>query len=457
MAGEAMAGEAMAGEAMAGEAMAGEAMAGEAMAGEAMAGEAMAGEAMAGEAMAGETMTGEFGYNLCGLGATERRALGTNIEPITATYSPFVDRNDTTMSTQDLYNTYDCAADRREFGREVVYQFTMPSAGYFRAEVLESNGVDIDLHLLYNPSVDENGFVTGCVIRNDRLIELESLPAGTYQIVADSWTNASGVEFEGGFDIAFEWLPYGVWTEAPLRQGMMLKRYLGEFQEAQRLVHVVVADAGHNVVTERHDGCESVPSALSRQGDMVGINANYFNVSQRCAPTDFLKVDGTTITRNGTTMFEQRTFGWTQNGNLQVRWLPYLADWNEVFQGVGGYPSLVINSEVAVQVQEGEQVYSMTDWSDQPRSALGTTSSGQLVFAVADGRNILSNGIFNTDWAQFLSEEFNLTEGIGLDGGGSSTLVVQDCWINDVVNFPSDSIDFSHEGARAVGSGLYLR
>ena len=112
---------------------------------------------------------------------------------------------------------------------------------------------------------------------------------------------------------------------------------------------------------------------------------------------------------------------------------------------------------MTVEVFEGEQVYSMTDWSNQPRSALGTTSDGQLIFAVADGRNSLSPGIFSLNWAEFLADELNLSEGIGLDGGGSSTLVVQDCWINSVVNFPSDSFGFSHEGARAVGSGLYLR
>ena len=459
MAGEPMAGEPMAGEPMAGEPMAGEPMAGEPMAGEPMAGEPMAGEPMAGEPMAGEPMAGEqyLGYNLCGLGVSQERARGDFAEPIIATYSPFVDRNTTDGAVQDLYDRYDCAADRREYGPEVVYQFVMPADGYFRAEVLDPNGVDIDLHLLSNPSIDSNGLVNGCLARNDRIIEYNNLQAGTYYVVADTWTNASGLEYIGDFEIAFEWLPYNQWIEAPLRDGMVLRRFLGDFNDAQRLVHTVLMDNTGDVETLRHNGCETVSNALLREGAFVGLNANFFTASQNCAPTDFLKDNGVTITRNETTSFEQRTFGWSSNGNLSVRWLPYNSDWSEVFQGVGGYPSLVINEEVAVEVYEGEPVYSSTDWSDQPRSALGKTQDGRLILAVADGRNELSAGIFNLQWAEFLHNEYDLSEAIGLDGGGSSTLVIEDCWINHVVNFPSDSASFDHNGARNVGSGIYIR
>ncbi len=44
-----------------------------------------------------------------------------------------------------------------------------------------------------------------------------------------------------------------------------------------------------------------------------------------------------------------------------------------------------------------------------------------------------------------------------LDGGGSTTMVVQDCWLNHVVNHPSDNLQPDHDGARAVASGLYVR
>gem|GEM_PF-2814965 len=442
----------------AGAEVAGEMSAGvESVGGEMLAGmNGSGGEMIAGVEVGGEeTPLEEPAYNLCGVGATATRAPGTNGAPIVAPYSPFVDHNSTLSVSQDLYDSYDCAPDRREFGREVVYQFTLPASGYFRAEVSDGLGVDIDLHLLQNPSVDNNGLVSGCLARDDSLIEYDNLPAGTYQLVADSWTNASGYEYEGAYQVAFEWLPYGQWTEAPITDSIALRRSLHAVEGQERLIHLLIADAGYQVTARRHAGCETVQAVRAREQAVVGINANFFSGTQ-CTPTDFLREAGVTLTRNSTTMFEQRSFGWDDASQLQARWLPYQADWTEVSQGVGGYPSLVINGAVAVQVREGEQVYSATDWSNQPRSAVAYTSSGQLVFAVADGRNRLSPGLFSVQWAQLLSSELDVQEAIGLDGGGSSSLVVQGCWLNDVVSFPSDSGDLSHNGSRPVGSGLYL-
>jgi exopolysaccharide biosynthesis protein len=48
-------------------------------------------------------------------------------------------------------------------------------------------------------------------------------------------------------------------------------------------------------------------------------------------------------------------------------------------------------------------------------------------------------------------------QAINLDGGGSTTMVVEDCWIGDVVNAPSDDGTSGHEGERAVSDGLYIR
>jgi exopolysaccharide biosynthesis protein len=53
--------------------------------------------------------------------------------------------------------------------------------------------------------------------------------------------------------------------------------------------------------------------------------------------------------------------------------------------------------------------------------------------------------------------DLGVVNAANLDGGGSTTLVVKDCWIGDVVNHPSDNGSSDHHGARPVGSGLYIR
>ena len=53
--------------------------------------------------------------------------------------------------------------------------------------------------------------------------------------------------------------------------------------------------------------------------------------------------------------------------------------------------------------------------------------------------------------------DLGAVDAVNLDGGGSTTLWVEDCWLDGVVNFPSDNGAADHEGARSVASGLYLR
>ena len=49
-------------------------------------------------------------------------------------------------------------------------------------------------------------------------------------------------------------------------------------------------------------------------------------------------------------------------------------------------------------------------------------------------------------------EDLGAVQALGLDGGGSTTMIVEDCWLDDIVNNPSDA-----GGARSVASGLYIR
>ena len=396
------------------------------------------------------------GYNLCGLGATAERASGTFEDPITAPYSPFVDENTTRPipGKQDLYQSYDCAPMTREFGPEVVYKFTIETTALFTAEVQHDSEVDVDLHLLRDPTVDAQGGVSGCVGRAHYRLSIDDLEAGTYYLVVDSWTDMSGMEFEGDFRVAFEWIPLDDWAEAPITPTLTLKRsWATDRGLGRQLIHALVFDQPQDRIEPHlHNGCQDVNEVGQAQGAIAGINANFF---VNCAPTDLLKEGGVLHSTNQTTMFEQRSIGWTAGELPTFEWIDVGVDWSEKTHAVGGYPSLVIDGQVRAEVYNGEQVYSSTDWTAQPRSAVGVDDQGQLVLAVVDGRSGQSGGLTQLDWAQWLDDAFDLREAIGLDGGGSSTLYVKGCWLNDLVNFPSGGAE-RHDGARAVASGLYL-
>lgn len=83
--------------------------------------------------------------------------------------------------------------------------------------------------------------------------------------------------------------------------------------------------------------------------------------------------------------------------------------------------------------------------SAAPRSAVGVTTTGYLVTMVADGRTSAAPGMTLQQLAESL-KEWGVTDGLNLDGGGSSTFVVS----GRVVNRPSDGKE------RTVTSALCL-
>ena len=70
-----------------------------------------------------------------------------------------------------MIGAYDCALGTREWGPEVIYKFTAPASGMFRAEVSDPWGVDIDIHLLKDPVIDGD-IARGCIGRADKKLEV---------------------------------------------------------------------------------------------------------------------------------------------------------------------------------------------------------------------------------------------------------------------------------------------
>ena len=81
-----------------------------------------------------------------------------------------------------------------------------------------------------------------------------------------------------------------------------------------------------------------------------------------------------------------------------------------------------------------------------PRTAVGVTQKGNILFAVVDGRQSHSHGLTLTEFADLLVQ-FGVRDAINLDGGGSSEIYAD----GDVLNSPSDGSE------RAVGSALILQ
>ena len=119
--------------------------------------------------------------------------------------------------------------------------------------------------------------------------------------------------------------------------------------------------------------------------------------------------------------------------------------WDRAVQIVGAGPRLVENGAVHVTAGE-EQFPGDIRYGRAPRSAVGVTRAGKIVFVVVDGRQSHSHGLTLTEFAELLVK-FGVQNAINLDGGGSSALYVH----GTVLNSPSDGSE------RAVGSALILQ
>jgi len=121
-------------------------------------------------------------------------------------------------------------------------------------------------------------------------------------------------------------------------------------------------------------------------------------------------------------------FGINDNGT------PIIGDYSvfstqqaSIVDALGGYHRLIKQSFPITQ----------TDVSIHPRTAVGFTANKIVYFLVADGRNpSYSNGLTLTEVAEMM-KALEVKEAINLDGGGSSTFVVNKTQIT-VRNQPSD-------------------
>ena len=116
---------------------------------------------------------------------------------------------------------------------------------------------------------------------------------------------------------------------------------------------------------------------------------------------------------------------------------------------VGGTPRIVLRGQSVAGLEEYREGTAKAFTTDRhPRTGVGFSEDGALVVLVTvDGRQRRSVGMTLPEFADLMIM-LGVAEGVNLDGGGSTTMVVG----TSVVNRPSDL-----NGERAVGNALVVR
>ncbi|HEY6102889.1 MAG TPA: phosphodiester glycosidase family protein [bacterium] len=116
----------------------------------------------------------------------------------------------------------------------------------------------------------------------------------------------------------------------------------------------------------------------------------------------------------------------------------------DVLNALGGGPRLVKNGQAQVPFAWEWFTLRFHD-TRAPRTAVGFTSAGKLIFVTVDGRSARNTGMTLRELAD-LMVRLGAVEAMNLDGGGSATMVVG----GRIVNEPSDGRE------RPIGSALLV-
>ena len=190
---------------------------------------------------------------------------------------------------------------------------------------------------------------------------------------------------------------------------------------------------------------------------IAALNGTFFDIANG-GSVDYIKADGKVINenrlgKNGNRAGHQRSALVLNKGKISiVKWdgTPY---WEKSLTGedimVSG-PLLILD-----QIHEKLDYDNSFNKTRHPRTAVAITKNKRILFITVNGRNSNSAGMSLFELTKMMGW-LNADDAINLDGGGSTTLWINNYKENGVVNFPTDNKKWDHEGQRKVANVVLL-
>jgi Phosphodiester glycosidase len=268
-----------------------------------------------------------------------------------------------------------------------------------------------------------DGRPSGIVLRDGILSSGPSPNRSSAGITLDGTLDVQRVQLFGSWQGLAERHPLNVLNEEPAPNGAAL--FTSDWGTATPRIPGSVA-----LVLSPFDG--AVPYADL----LTGVSDLYQNASIPIAPgTAVLVARGTAAQK----LLAEAPLGTT----LTIR-LWFQPGWEAVNDAIGGGPVLVRDGRPVFDANEAFTSYQLRP--RHPRTAVGQTAGGKILFVVVDGRQAgYSVGMTTFEMAMTLVR-LGAVRAMALDGGGSSTLAFD----GTVLNRPSDGSE------RAVSTALML-
>lgn len=268
----------------------------------------------------------------------------------------------------------------------------------------------------------------------------------------------------GGYAIFTVGRPAPVPTKRTLFEGVTYRRLVSYLPHAM-IAHVVIIDrrdvnVQFFVTPPEEDGmltARTTSEFLTDFGVQIAINGDGFYPWWSRSPVDYYPHSGDPVTPNGFSAFGGTVYA---DGLQDPRAEPtmYISRRNELsFNQLPGKLHHALSGDRMIVVG-GEVMNDLDDSILHPRTAVGVNRNGRYVYlVVVDGRQpFYSDGATMQELAELL-QELGAHYAMALDGGGSSTLVVEaDDGRSVVLNSPIDSYIPGRERPVANHFGVFI-
>ncbi len=192
--------------------------------------------------------------------------------------------------------------------------------------------------------------------------------------------------------------------------------------------------------------------ALSHNA-VAAINGTFYNMTEGNSVC-FYKVGREVIDVTIDSEFERRVTGAIHEYKGKVEILPWSKPIEQAYKGKRG----TVLASGPMMLEDGQ----LSDWSScnesfittrHPRSAIYTKADGTVVLLTVDGRSTGNADGMSIPELAYLIKILGGEDALNLDGGGSTTLWLQE---RGIVNYPCDNKIFDHVGERSVSNIIYV-
>ena len=247
------------------------------------------------------------------------------------------------------------------------------------------------------------------------------------------------------------------WAEERVEKGIYWKSYKGSdlFDSKQNINVIEVfldSISAEFKLAFLRDSMTRTSQFAFENNALAAVNGSFFR-RDTGGPAVFLKVGGEVIFEgdpNRNRYNESGALAWSSDKTIQILDKPENGWIEAPFETILSSGPLLIFDSV-IQDFRNDPFHQ----NRHPRTAAAITNDKRLYLVTIDGRSFQAYGMTIQELAVFL-QKLGSVNALNLDGGGSTSMWIKNATETGIVNYPSDNLEFDHEGERRIANALLI-